>query len=167
MVDDDPSHIYVLNGFFEADTDTYRSGSLSFRLPELAEGKHRLRIKAWDVLNNSNEYELNFMVRKKKQLVLGQTRVWPNPSAGPVRFMIEHNNDGTVLNAEIKVFSMNGDLVKTIEGTIIAYSNRSYMDWNGRDDRGNPVSPGMYIYRIIVRTTDGRQAIAVKKLVRL
>ena len=126
-----------------------------------------MRIKAWDVLNNSNEYELNFMVRSKKTLVLGQSRAWPNPSSGQVRFMIEHNNDGSVLNTEIQLFSMNGSLVKTLAGTIIANSNRSYMDWNGRDDSGNPVSPGIYVYRIIVRTTDGREAIAVKKLIML
>ena len=167
MIDEDPSHIYILNGFFEADTDTYRSGSLVFRLPELKEGKHKMRIKAWDVLNNSNEYDLNFMVRSRNNLVLGESRVWPNPSAGPVRFMIEHNNDGSFLDTEIQLFSMNGSFVKTLKGTIIAYGNRSYMDWNGKDNRGNPVSPGIYVYRIIVRTADGRQAIAVKKLVRL
>ncbi|MBC6490576.1 type IX secretion system sortase PorU [Flavihumibacter stibioxidans] len=157
----------VLNAFFEADTDTYRSGMVKFRLPALEDGEHRMRIKAWDQVNNSNEISLVFMVRNSRVLVVKSAGAWPNPSRAGVRFVFDHNRVDEPLQAILELFSMEGKPVKKISGTIIASGNRSYLEWNGKDDRGHPVPPGMYVYRILIRTRDGREAVIVKKLIRL
>ena len=44
------------------------NGTIHFQLPTLTAGIHSLKIKAWDVLNNSSEYVLEFNVSKDEDL---------------------------------------------------------------------------------------------------
>ena len=53
---------YVLNNFYETELDDYQRGIVRFPLEDLSEGKHSIRIKAGDVLNNSSEAMLDFVV---------------------------------------------------------------------------------------------------------
>jgi len=133
----------------------------------LADGEHILTIKAWDVLNNSSEASLPFRVKNSGKLVVEAALGWPNPSTGSVRFCVTHNRGDEPLQAIIELFLINGQRVKRIPGTIIGSGNRSYMEWNGRDDRGNLVKPGVYFYRMIIRAADGQEAIVVNRLIRL
>ncbi|ULQ51038.1 type IX secretion system sortase PorU [Flavihumibacter fluvii] len=166
IIDGDIYNPLVLNAFFEHGTDTYRQGSLQFRLPVLTEGTHTLTIKAWDVLNNSQETSLQFRVKNSAKLVVEAGLAWPNPGSGPVRFGISHNHGNEPLQAIVELFLINGQLVKRIPGTIIGSGNRSYLEWNGKDDRGNLVSPGIYFYRMIIRTADGQEAMVVGRIIR-
>lgn len=166
IIDGDSRNPLVLNAFFETENDTYRRGGLQFRLPEMPDGNHNLTIKAWDVLNNSSETTLRFTVKNSRRLVVESAIAWPNPSAGEVRFGVSHNRGNEPLQALVELFLINGQLVKRIPGTIIGSGNRSYIAWNGRDDRGNLVSPGIYFYRMIITSTDGQQAVVVKRMIR-
>jgi hypothetical protein len=167
LIDGDARNPLVLNQFFESETDTYRRGRLAFRLPFLADGDHNLTIKAWDVLNNSRETRLSFRVKNSGKLVVEAALAWPNPSTGSVRFGVNHNWGDEPLQAVLELFLINGQLVKRIPGTIIGNGNRSYIEWNGRDDGGNLVKPGVYFYRMVIRSADGQEAVVVKRLLRL
>lgn len=167
VLDDNTNEPLNLNVFFEADADTYQSGGLRFQLPALPEGRHRLRIKVWDLLNNSSETTLEFRVRAANSLVVEQLGVWPNPSTGAVRFVFSHNQKEVPMEASIELFSLQGQLLKLINGTIIANGNRSYMDWNGKNEKGFPVPPGVYVYRLILRLRDGQTAVHSRQLIRL
>ncbi len=161
----DPSTRRVLNSFFEADRDRWQSGTVQYRFSGLAEGEYHLKIKAWDQVNNSSEHSLRFRV--KDELVVDELRIWPNPSSGAVRFVLDHNQARGELQAEMQVYTLAGRLVKKINGTIIASANRSYMDWNGADEEGKRLAPGIYICRLHVRTGRGKQDVIVRKLVRI
>ncbi len=164
IINNDPASEIILNRFFEADTDTYKSGKLIYHLPELPEGSYSLRIKAWDLLNNSSEKTISFKVRD--ELLVEELAIWPNPSSGVVRFVISSNQKNGALQAEMDIFSINGQLLKKINGTIIVSANRSYMDWNGADQQGKRLAPGIYVCRLRVRTANGKEAVAVSKLLR-
>ncbi|MCG7857555.1 type IX secretion system sortase PorU [Flavihumibacter sediminis] len=164
IINNDPASEIILNRFFEADADTYKSGKLFYRLPELPEGSYSLRIKAWDLLNNSSEKTISFKVRD--ELLVEALGIWPNPSSGAVSFAISTNRQNGSLQAEMDIFSINGQLLKKINGTIIVSANRSYMDWNGADQQGKRLAPGIYVCRLRVRTANGKEAVAVSKLLR-
>ena len=166
VVDDATDQPYNLNAFFEADADTYRSGRLRFQLPALADGWHRLRIKAWDLLNNSSETELRFRVRAAAVLEVETLEAWPNPFRNRVRFVFSHNQNQLPIEAQIELFSLQGQLIKKINGTIIANGNRSYMDWDGRNQQGFPVPNGIYVYRLVLRSTNGQTAIKSRQVIR-
>ncbi|ULQ54945.1 type IX secretion system sortase PorU [Flavihumibacter rivuli] len=158
--------VFTLNRFFEAETDTYQSGKVQFVLPELPEGKHRLRIKAWDVLNNSSEVVITFRVEQKAGFVLEKVYNYPNPTNAGTRFVFVHNQNGSPLRVQVNIYGINGQKVKTINGTIIASGNRSFIDYDGRNDRGFPLSPGIYVYQVVLQRPDGKQEWKAGKLVK-
>ena len=48
------SNSIILNNYYEADLNTYKSGKINFELNDLSSGEHTLQIKVWDNYNNSS-----------------------------------------------------------------------------------------------------------------
>lgn len=158
-LDNNNSKYFLLNNFYETDVDDFQKGTVRFQLPELSPGVHSLRIKAWDVMNNSGEYVLNFTVVSGDKLQLDHVLNYPNPFTSNTNFWFEHNAPGLDLQVKIEIFSISGKLIKTIAETINTPGNRSHeIAWNGTDDHGNKIGRGVYVYRIRVRSADGRSA---------
>ena len=64
--------------------------------------------------------------------------VYPNPaepSKGPVRF------DGLVLGSIVEIYSLNGEMVRN-SGPV----TRSLWLWDGKNDNGTQVAPGIYLW---------------------
>jgi hypothetical protein len=158
-LDGDNKQYYVLNNFFETDLDSYQKGTVRFQMPELKPGHHSLNIKAWDVLNNSNEYTLEFTVINNSELQIDHVLNYPNPFTTKTSFWFEHNYPGTDLYVKVEIFTISGKLIKTITQTINTTGNRSNeMLWDGRDEYGSKVGRGIYIYRLKVRASNGKTA---------
>ncbi|MFY7839052.1 MAG: type IX secretion system sortase PorU [Lacibacter sp.] len=167
-LDDDNSKFYVLNDYYEADADSYQSGAVRFQLPALTEGLHVLKIKAWDVQNNSSEYRLEFRVIKDAELKLNRLYNYPNPFTTRTTFMFEHNRPGDQLQCLIRIYSISGKIVKTITRTIITEGNRSFdIEWDGKDDFGQKAGRGVYIYQLEIKDSNGKKQSALQKLVLL
>lgn len=159
MLDNDPEKIFVMNPFYEADTDDFRKGSLRFQLPALEEGVHSLTIKAWDIANNSSEITVDFKVTKPKTLQLDHVLNYPNPFTTRTEFWFEHNRPNEELRVAVQVYTVAGKLVKTLRKTIFSTGNRSSeVEWDGRDEYGSRIARGVYIYRLKVQTSDGQAA---------
>lgn len=157
---------YVLNDFYETEPDTYQRGSVRFQLPALAPGRHSLTIKAWDVVNNSNTYTLEFTVARDEDLVIDHVINYPNPFTTHTQFWFEHNKPGLDLRVRAEIFTVTGKLIKTIARTINTEGTRSIeTEWDGRDDYGQRVGRGVYIYRLTVESADGKRASQLQKLV--
>jgi flagellar hook assembly protein FlgD len=61
--------------------------------------------------------------------------------------------------------TISGKLVKTIKQIAPTEGFRvNSIYWDGRDDFGSNVGKGVYIYRCIIRTPDGRLAEKIEKL---
>jgi hypothetical protein len=165
-LDDDPNKFFVLNDFYQADENSYQRGGIRFQLPSLSEGLHQIRVKAWDVVNNSSDALLEFRVVKDQDLQLTQVYNYPNPFTSKTTFMFEHNRPGDLLSVSIRVFTASGKLVKNIRKTINNAGNRSFeIEWNGEDDFGEKLARGVYIYRIEVKDSQGKKKTALQKLV--
>jgi hypothetical protein len=167
-LDDDNSQFFVLNDYYEASADSYQQGTVRFQLPKLTEGLHVLNIKAWDVQNNSNEYRLEFRVVKDEELKLERVYNYPNPFTTRTTFMFEHNRPGDNLQVLIRIYTVSGKIVKTIQRTINSDGNRSFdIEWDGRDDYGAKIGRGVYIYQLEVKDSTGKRQSALQKLVLL
>jgi len=165
VVDGNTRETILLNDFFESDPDRPNSGIVRFQLPAFEEGYHQILIRAWDVFNNSNEYLLEFRVVKKQELTLQHVLNYPNPFTTQTRFLFEHNRAGEDLQVTIQILTITGKTVKTISRTIRSDGNRSdEMEWDGLDDHGARLGRGVYLYRLRVRTSDGRSVEKIEKL---
>jgi len=165
-LDNDNRQYFVLNDFYEGELDSYQRGVVHFQLPTLASGAHSLKIKAWDVVNNSSEYILDFTVAKNEELVLNHVLNYPNPFTTKTQFWFEHNRPGQNLQVKVQIFTVAGKVVKTIKQTINDAGNRSCeVEWGGRDEYGDKIGRGVYLYRLTVITPEGKKKERIEKLV--
>jgi flagellar hook assembly protein FlgD len=80
--------------------------------------------------------------------------------------MFEHNKPFESMTIQVQVYTVSGKLIKTLDNYMVneGYRNTS-INWDGRDDFGDPIGRGVYVYRLKVRTADGEAADKFEKLV--
>jgi len=148
----------IVNDFFSADLDESASGTISYPFFGLNEGPHSLRLKVWDVFNNSNEASIDFVVVNSEQMAIEQLMNYPNPFNFETYFVFEHNQAGRTLDVEIQIFNMNGMLMHTIAKTIMPGSYRSTpIRWDATTDSGYKIASGLYVYRLLVTNERGEK----------
>ncbi|MDD3876850.1 MAG: type IX secretion system sortase PorU [Bacteroidales bacterium] len=166
ILDDNSTRVIVMNDYYEADLDNYKSGKVMYPFYDLTEGLHNVRFKVWDVHNNSSEAYLEFFVTDSEELAIKHLLNYPNPFSDRTYFVFEHNQSCEALDIEIQIISMSGLTVKTINETINTSGFKTEpIEWNGCNDYGEPIGKGVYIYRLLVKTEDGRIAEKTEKLI--
>ncbi|HEX7410622.1 MAG TPA: type IX secretion system sortase PorU, partial [Bacteroidales bacterium] len=152
VLDTTSTQTYVLNDYYVADKDSYQQGIVRYRFFNLPVGPHTLKLKVWDVYNNSSEAVVNFVVSNSVRISISDVLAYPNPCtfATPVNITFTHNLFDEDLDVKMDIFSLSGKLIKTIGP--LKLQSEGYtagpIQWNGKDASGNDVRGGMYIYRI-------------------
>lgn len=166
VLDNNTANPIKLNEFYEADVNTYKSGQVVYPLNKLSEGTHNLRIKAWDVYNNSGDAYTEFVVAPAAEIALHHVLNYPNPFTTRTQFWLEHNQNCSQLQVLIQVMTITGKVVKSIQQTVRTEGNRiEPIEWDGRDDFGDKLARGTYIYRVKIQTPDQKHAEKIEKLV--
>jgi len=165
-LDGQTSESVVLNDYYEAMKDSYTEGTVRYPYKSLSEGPHTLTLKAWDILNNSSETSIEFIVASSLGLSVSHVLNYPNPFSTRTEFWFEHNQPCCGLDVQIQIFTITGKLVKTITTNVNTNGYRADpIEWDGNDDYGSPLARGVYIYRLRVKNTDGQYAEKSEKLV--
>jgi hypothetical protein len=153
VLNDDYSKVMVLNNYYQADIGDFTSGTIRFPLRNLPEGKHTLRMKAWDVANNSSEAEIEFEVTGN--FFVSQALNYPNPVSDYTFFTFEHNQADATLEAIFEVFDLRGqrvDYFTTLVGSNGTISNP--VRWDLAEAKIQMRS-GIYLFRITAQNADG------------
>ncbi len=69
-------------------------------------------------------------------------------------FTFRHNQSGP-LDVEVKVYTLAGRLIQSLQQTS-GGDRMVRLPWDGRDRDGDVLANGVYLYKLIVRTVDGR-----------
>ena len=158
-LDEQTQNTYRLNDFYESELDDYTRGTVRYPLNNLTEGRHQISVRAWDVANNSGTGYTEFIVAADGKIALEHVLNYPNPFTSNTCFQFEHGSDFGDLDVRVQIFTVNGKLVKTLEERINAPGSRLGLDnclrWDGRDEFGDELARGVYLYRVSVRTADG------------
>ena len=141
-----------LTSYYNA-TSGYQYGSLEYPLQNLASGDYNLKIKAWDTYNNYSVSSVDFKVMDNSQLVIENVYNYPNPMTDNTSFLFNQNLDQP-LDVKIKIYTVSGRLIKELTQSNVT-DKFVKIDWDGRDDDGDNIANGTYIYRLIVKTQDG------------
>jgi hypothetical protein len=146
--------------------DNFEKGQVRYPLYDLPDGRHTLSLKAWDVYNNSSEKEIYFYVSEIPSLAINQVGNYPNPFRDKTTFRFNSIQNSSDLNALIQIYSLTGQLVKTIESEFKESSQGTLtIPWDGKGDQGQKLSSGMYIYHLNVTGDNGASFRASQKLV--
>lgn len=168
ILDGQTAQPFVLNDFYTANLNSYQAGEVRYQFKDLAPGKHTLALKVWDVNNNSNMAQIEFVVQQKETPTLQHVLNYPNPFTTRTEFMFEHNQSCSSLDVQVQIFTVAGRLVKTIQQEVPTAGFRiSGIFWDGRDDFGDELARGTYLYRLSIQTPDGAFAEQTEKLVLL
>ncbi len=166
VLDGETSNPFVLNDFYSADLNDYQNGEVRYQFQGLSPGKHTLEMKVWDVNNNSGTAKLEFIVQEKEVPMLEHVYNYPNPFTTRTSFMFEHNQSCNQLDVQVQIYTISGRLVKTIQQQVKTQGFRSEgIEWDGKDDFGDQLAKGVYVYRLKVKNIDGQTAEKTEKLV--
>jgi len=155
ILNDNSADPIDFSGYFTGDLDVGgRSGEINYAFSSLETGNYKLDVKAWDVFNNSSIETSYFSVVTGNDLVIHDLYNYPNPFSSSTTFTFQQNLNSD-LNVEVKVYTITGRLIKVINSNNI---NQRFVtiDWDGRDDDGDLIANGTYLYKLIVKTTDGQ-----------
>ncbi len=165
-LDNDPSQSYHLNAYYVADEGDFTKGSIRFQLKGLSEGKHIIRLKAWDLYNNSSTAELPFVVEPASKLVIEDLYNFPNPVTDATDFVFQHNQAGKLLKVRLDIYQLDGRRMKTIREEITPSGFGSgRIHWDCTNDAGKKIGRGIYVYRLQVTAPDGQVKYLHNKLV--
>ncbi len=169
ILDGDENNPYILNDYYETNLDDYKRGSLRFPFKDLEKGLHTLTFKAWDVYNNLVTAEIQFVVVGDEEMHLEKVLNYPNPFVSYTEFWFTHNRPFEPLDVQVQIFTVSGKVVKTINQSV---STSGFLcrdiKWDGKDDFGDRIGKGVYIYKLTVRSAStGKTAEKYEKLVLL
>ena len=154
ILDGDEENPIILNDFYESDTDNFNLGKALRKLRDLEPGLHTVTVIAWDTYNNSSTADLQFIVAGDDELKLEHVLNYPNPFIDYTEFWFNHNRPYEPLQVQVQIFTISGKVVKTINQLIntTGFLSRE-ITWDGRDDFGQKIGKGVYVYKITVKST--------------
>jgi hypothetical protein len=167
ILDGDEMNPFILNDYYETETDNYKKGQVTYPFRDLAPGLHTILFKAWDVYNNLITGEIQFIVIGNGDLELEHVLNYPNPFVSYTEFWFNHNRPFEPLDVQVQILTITGKLVKTINQTIVneGFNSRD-VKWDGKDDFGDRIGKGVYVYKLTVKSSvTGKKTEKIEKLV--
>ncbi|MBK8847558.1 MAG: type IX secretion system sortase PorU [Bacteroidetes bacterium] len=167
ILDNDNQTTYTLNDYYQADLNKYNEGKVIYPLYKLSTGSHNLKLRAWDIFNNSSEAKIDFVVAENASLALNHVFNYPNPFTTRTKFMFDHNQACNTITVEVKIFTVSGKVVKEFNQIVNCEGYNQGIEWDGRDEFGDQLARGVYLYKLKVSNLDGKTAEKIEKLVLL
>jgi hypothetical protein len=140
-IDEVPQYVA---GYFTYDPGSSTSGRLEMTLSGLSPGEHLLRLRAADGLNNISYGEMSLTVLEGSGNLLENVFVYPNPCPGAASFNWYQSGAGPV---GLEIYTTSGRRVYS-RPDVSGSPGYNQLWWDGRDDDGDPVASGSYIYRL-------------------
>ncbi|HKJ41296.1 MAG TPA: type IX secretion system sortase PorU, partial [Sunxiuqinia sp.] len=163
VIDDDYNNILVLNDSYLSDKDSYKKGQVIFPINGLSAGEHTLKFKVWDVLNNSTEVEIHFVVSEK--LEISEVKCYPNPANNYTNFVFKHNRPDDSFDTRVEIYDFSGNLVDVLKQRLGSNGAHSLpLLWKINDSQVL-VRNGAYLYRVIIDADDGYSASKTGKII--
>lgn len=139
-----------LTGLFSYNRDSYQEGTAEIMLNRVPRGLHSFRFRAVDNALNVSRLELMLNVSQSAgALVLSEVVNYPNPFSEKTSICFEINQPAEVL---IRIFTVAGRPVKQLR-TFATTAGFHTVDWNGTDEYKQKVANGVYLYKIICKST--------------
>ena len=165
IIDGDMMRTYNLNDNFRFDFGSYTKGTTFFSIPELSEGRHQLKFRAWDILNNPSTATLDFTVDKRMAPDIEDVSCTNNPAKTETTFIVTHNYVGSNVDVELEVLDMSGRLLWRHKESGISSGNAYTKNWDLTINSGARLQTGVYLYRVRIGCGGAVKESKAKKLI--
>ena len=165
IIDGDMMRTYNLNDNFRFDFGSYKKGSTYFSIPELSEGRHQLKFRVWDILNNPSTATLDFTVDKGMAPDIEDVSCTNNPAKTETTFIVTHNYVGSNVDVELEVLDMSGRLLWRHSESGVSTGNAYTVNWNLTMNSGARLQTGVYLYRVRLSSGGAVKESKAKKLI--
>ncbi|HET6512686.1 MAG TPA: C25 family cysteine peptidase, partial [Candidatus Kapabacteria bacterium] len=138
---------------YRIDYKSYPSGDLQAELvvnpkTPLKPGEYTLTVYARDASGNTADtLEVRFQVSATNGIQ--QVMNFPNPFTSETDFTFILRGSGDGADAKISIYTISGKKIKTLKPTMLRTGLNS-VHWDGRDEEGNEVANGTYLYRVTI-----------------
>ncbi|HEX2865851.1 MAG TPA: type IX secretion system sortase PorU, partial [Ignavibacteriales bacterium] len=154
ILNDNEAQPVDLSNYFVGDMNAGgKSGTIKYKFNGLESGDYKVQVRAWDIFNNSSESEEHFTVVGGSDLVVRDLMNYPNPFSSNTTFTFQRNMSNPV-DVKIKVYTVAGRMIREIESLGIT-DKFVKIDWDGRDQDGNFLANGVYLYKVIIKSAGG------------
>jgi len=157
IIDDNSSNEIDFTNYFVGDLDAEgKSGQVNYKITNYDIGEHKIDVTAWDVYNNPSQQISYFTVVNSEDVVLTDVVNYPNPFSNNTTFLFQHNISSAI-DVKIKIYTIAGRLIKNIENFNVL-DKYVKIDWNGKDEDGSQIANGTYLYKVIIKSIDGKNS---------
>ena len=166
VIDNLAYETHVLNNYFEAVEGNPGKGSFKFTIPTLSPGKHLLKFRVWDIMNNSASQSFEFTVEKNLSPKIFDLYAFPNPAKEGTNFYLKHDRPDSKITIKIDVFNLSGAKQWSREET--AYSDTFDavpINWDLRTNAGEKLTPGVYVYRATISADGSTETTEAGKII--
>ncbi|WP_299454188.1 C25 family cysteine peptidase [uncultured Microscilla sp.] len=129
---------------------------VEFHPKNLENGKYALKVQGRDASDNKagvNPYTINFEVVNESTVT--HVFPYPNPFSTKTQFVFTLTGGAIPDEMKIQIMTVTGKVVREITkeelGPIVIGNNRSQYAWDGRDEYGDLLANGLYLYRVVMK----------------
>lgn len=145
---DDVERIDLADSVFAIDGD-FTQSVVSFNVPYLPAGEHKLSVAAFDNLNNLTTKDYSVHIALPAGDIANVVYAYPNPAYDVCYIIWEYENDRYV-NVEATIYTVSGR--KVWSGVVSGQSSYHQIVWDGTDMAGDRVANGTYL--VVVEAAD-------------
>ena len=142
---------YNVNEYYTHEFGDFTRGTVAYSIPQLENGLHTLTFRAWDVLNNTSQTSLDFVVDDGMKTNIMRLMASQNPAVTSTNFMVSVDLPGSECDYVIEVFDFSGRCVWKHEDSASGEGGIYTVTWNLTNGAGAKVDTGIYLYRCQVR----------------
>jgi len=139
----------TLNEYYKGDLDTFQSGEIRYSLSGLPEGRQLLTVTAWDTYNNAASEAVWFDVKGVSDVDVYNAFNVPNPFSGSTTFTFQRSSTSPI-DVEIRIYTVSGRLIARLNAPAVT-DRFVAVPWDGRDQNGDHIANGVYLYKIVTR----------------
>lgn len=140
--------------FFPATSSSDNKCRIEYYADFPLDGTYKLIVQAKDKSRNNSgnfDYEVEFEVINKSTIT--QVMNWPNPFSTATHFVFTLTGAELPSYFKIQIMTITGKVVREINmdelGTLHIGRNITPYAWDGKDDFGDQLANGVYLYRVI------------------
>ncbi|MBR6142638.1 MAG: type IX secretion system sortase PorU [Bacteroidaceae bacterium] len=156
---------YNLNEYYTHEFGDFTRGTVAYNIPQLSNGLHTLTFRAWDVLNNTSQTSLSFVVDNGLPTAILRLMASQNPATTSTNFMVSYSLPGSECDFIFEVFDFSGRRIWSHEESSSNENGICTVTWNLTNGAGGKVDTGIYLYRCQVRCGESKWTSQTQKII--